>query len=154
MDATDIILPSKMSYQGGLGSMYEEEVRLFYVGVTRAKHRVTFLTYRTIFGGTSAPSRFIGKFLRTKRDERAEPEEEIDAAAEIMSPAISKFKKAQPDAASAGFREGVHVIHVSFGSGVVQAINPNGTIIVEFDRVGIKKLLLEACIAQKLMKPT
>ncbi|MBP7176579.1 MAG: ATP-dependent helicase [Thermoclostridium sp.] len=48
---------------------YEEEVRLFYVGVTRAKKKVFLLSPRKVEGGKVMQSRFIRQFIHFEKAE-------------------------------------------------------------------------------------
>ena len=81
------ILPSEKG-TGLLGSAdenhYEEEVRLFYVGVTRAKNEIEAVTAQKRFGKAIAPSPFLlellGKGVKHAEENR-KADEKRDAAA-------------------------------------------------------------------------
>jgi DNA helicase-2/ATP-dependent DNA helicase PcrA len=126
----------------------EEERRLCYVGMTRAKERL-FLTsaeYRTIYGSTSRtmPSRFLDDIP----DDLMEPMGPVaprnitwDAADSARLPAAQAIL----DDASAAppFRAGDKVTHPKFGRGMVVSANGTGDdmiISVAFPAKGIKKL--------------
>ena len=154
MDATDLVLPCKMSYQNGLGAEYEEEARLFYVGVTRAKHQLTFLTYESIFGTRSAKSRFIDRFIRDEAAaKKARELEAKNATASLRSPIMSGYVPRSTALSTVDFKDGTRVSHDVFGSGVVQTITPTGIIVIGFDKCGTKKLMLDVCIKNGVLKP-
>ena len=101
----------------------EEERRLFYVGITRAKQRLLLsaASRRFSFGRTSynEPSRFLneipeslcekrgGAFLRTPRLRAAKPHKNTPEAT------------VTEDQSSPGFREGERVSHPRYGEGVI-----------------------------------
>jgi len=172
----DTLFPSPMS--SGSSKELEEERRLFYVAVTRAKKQAT-LSYalnRYKWGNLerSNPSRFLreldpkftdypqtgGKSFQTKKSDDKKPssfrEEQV---AFKPSPRLKKISKPvnQPVTPFNGsdpslFSEGDSVQHDRFGKGVIVSIEgvpPNQTATVEFDKEGKKKLLLRFA---KLMK--
>ncbi|MDM7999919.1 MAG: UvrD-helicase domain-containing protein [Dehalococcoidia bacterium] len=114
----------------------EEERRLCYVGMTRAKKRLYLVRAlrRSLMGGTNAnpPSRFL----------RDIPENLVQASGlfgEEPKPA-PKPKARGPD-----LSPGDHVQHARFGKGTVVSCTPardDHEVVVVFDGVGIKKLLL------------
>ena len=140
----------------------EEERRLAYVGITRAKERLYFTTaaQRMIFGRTAynRPSRFVEEIPRElveSRDEtvrRATPSA-MGAASGHPKP-LKKRPLAQP-AAPAVFdlTTGERVKHRVFGEGTILSITPMGgdhLVEVAFDRVGTKRIMatfarLERC---------
>lgn len=125
----------------------EEERRLAYVGITRAKHDLylTFAARRTIFGNTqvSQPSRFVreipeelfrrtggkaggaiggaGRVLgRWNRDEYAqETWEDAQNASKVAAGATSSTSPTRPKKSEEVFRIGEKVKHAVFGQGTV-----------------------------------
>ncbi|MGN1168932.1 MAG: 3'-5' exonuclease, partial [Acutalibacteraceae bacterium] len=158
----------------GSQSMYnpadvEEERRLAYVGITRAKQRLYLTNARTrlLFGSTShnAPSRFIGEIPdelveRTGVTSLTGSRESISADYDYDSydtgygrsqrvnrgfsytpPAKKPQQSAQP---SVSFNVGDTVRHKVFGTGVVLGAKPvgNDTLIeIAFEKAGTKKLM-------------
>ena len=139
----------------------EEERRLCYVGITRAKKKL-FLTHarcRTLFGSTryETESRFIGEIsdelLDKKFPEKTKtsfgsfesitgnaPKVSFDRASATLGKTQEKPKSASFDS----FSEGDKVTHAAFGCGVVKSAKPMGAdlfLIIDFEGVGEKKLL-------------
>lgn len=116
--------------QGGL----EEERRLCYVAITRAKKKLYLLNTlkRTLFGKTSVnmPSRFISEIDKDLIDM---PEKKTIS----ISQRIDKSKLFNDDN---DLRTGDNVIHDSYGSGVVVNVDKSIATIA-FKGVGIKKLM-------------
>jgi DNA helicase-2/ATP-dependent DNA helicase PcrA len=132
----------------------EEERRLCYVGVTRAKQRVYLLRAyrRNLFGGSSAtiPSRFLADIpphLTTGKDFWQEKEEEF-------TPVTTLYSKTPSRSASNLILEiGDRVHHKIFGDGVVINCSPNKDdqeITVAFEGAGVKRLLLSLAPLEKI----
>ena len=140
----------------------EEERRLAYVGITRARQRLCLTTaaQRMIFGRTAynRPSRFVEEIPRElveSRDEtvrRAAPSA-LGAASGAPKP-LKKRPLAQPAAPAVfDFTTGERVKHLVFGEGTILSITPMGgdhLVEVAFDRVGTKRIMatfarLERC---------
>ena len=122
----------------------EEERRLMYVGVTRARERLylTFAWSRTLFGSTSysPPSRFLGEI--PSELVRALEEGDLVLAGDSSSPIR---------AAVEGVREipqisaGDTVRHDKWGEGVVLTVSGSGSdaeATVRFEEAGEKRLLV------------
>ncbi len=140
----------------------EEERRLAYVAVTRAR-RAVYLLYtenRLIYGRTviSQPSRFIGEIPDAIKDERvtyAAPYrgERSGAGKVYFSDSRSKsdmsfdrgvVRPAPSSAKREIFAPGDIVEHFSFGRGEIISAKPVGADVlyeIMFDRVGTKKLM-------------
>lgn len=122
----------------------EEERRLCYVGITRAKERLylTSAARRTIFGltDTRLPSRFIEEIP-------AELKEEIKpmSARGAFAAAPAERAAARPQQAdTAQFRAGVKVAHAKFGTGTIVSVKGEGAdaiLVVAFPGEGVKQLL-------------
>jgi DNA helicase-2/ATP-dependent DNA helicase PcrA len=153
------VLPHARSFEDP--DEMEEERRLAYVGITRAKERV-FLSYafrRTTYGSSdlNAPSRFLN-----------------DVPSQLLSGSVS-FAGATPRAAAAqraatwstppkaapparptrqpNFRPGQRVQHARFGEGVIvesQVQGDDEEIAVAFEKAGIKRLLASFANLKKL----
>jgi DNA helicase-2/ATP-dependent DNA helicase PcrA len=116
----------------------EEERRLMYVGITRAKEKVylLFTKMRTIYGSTqiNAPSRFLDD-IPAELVEDAETSA-INTQAEKF---MSGHKKTILTTMKVCYKGGERIAHEKFGEGLV--ISSQGDIItVAFKLVGLKKL--------------
>ncbi len=142
--------------EGGL----EEERRLFYVGVTRAK-RELYLTYarrRSVFGSTTYGMR--SRFLDEIPAELTDREDELQLSAGAISAGIGAgggvaaqtargrapggwaASRAPETPAGKTFRMGEDVVHAAFGEGVVTGLEPGGVIVVRFARDGAERKLM------------
>jgi DNA helicase-2/ATP-dependent DNA helicase PcrA len=113
----------------------EEERRLFYVGLTRARERAVFTSARTRthFGSEflAVPSRFLAEI----------PETVFDEAGEEPEPPARE----EADGGGHHLRAGEEVEHPSFGRGRIVAVSGSGAnarAVVDFERFGEKVLLL------------
>jgi DNA helicase-2/ATP-dependent DNA helicase PcrA len=123
----------------------EEERRLMYVGVTRARERL-YMTYawsRTLFGSTSysPPSRFLGE-IPTDLVRALEEGELVVADGASVSPirAAVEGRREIPQISA-----GDTVLHDKWGEGVVLTVNGSGTdaeATVRFEDAGEKRLLV------------
>jgi DNA helicase-2/ATP-dependent DNA helicase PcrA len=121
----------------------EEERRLCYVGMTRAKRRLYLIhTFRRArFGnqGPSEPSRFL-------RDipSRLVKGREVRAPARLKDESHPKAQAPAP-AASSGYRPGDRVRHPQFGEGMVVSSQKRGgdeeVTVVFVGKAGIKRLM-------------
>jgi ATP-dependent DNA helicase UvrD/PcrA len=109
----------------------EEERRLCYVGMTRARKRLwmTHARSRRMFAGreTGFPSRFLSE-LPDDLVEREGTEEQA-LTGWSLGGAGAQVPKVEP---SLSFGIGDDVVHASFGEGVVTAVEPGGVIVVRF----------------------
>ena len=122
----------------------EEERRLCYVGITRARKQViiTCAERRRLYGSEtySLPSRFISEIP-------AALIEEIRPRVSISRPlqATSAGANVYPDAVSASLKLGQHVRHKKFGEGVVmnyEGQGSNARVQVNFAHAGAKWLVV------------
>ena len=136
----------------------EEERRLCYVGMTRAKERL-YLTHafrRRLMGNSlpGIPSRFLGDIPReliTTPESEREGRQETRAASRTGSRALAGMQ-GRTIGAEAGestigpppFDPGDRVTHAAFGEGVVvscKAVKDDYEVTVAFDGSGVKRLL-------------
>lgn len=139
-------------------SELEEERRLMYVGLTRAKEQLFLISAETrlIFGATqmNAPSRFLADipkhltkqetWIKRRETQKSSPAERRDQG-QTRSTNISKVKISSPGA----FRPGDTVSHPVFGNGVI--IKIDGTLAsIAFRKSGVKKLALGIAPLEKV----
>ena len=145
----------------------EEERRLMYVAITRAKKDmfIVLTRQRMLFGQTSCnkPSRFIKEIdpqllyvmgsNRAKEEKPAAAPERESSRKSIASALSSQFDKkkekvkkaaSDPDVLTADqLKEGMNVVHPRFGDGVVlkvEAVGGDALVTVDFD--GMRKNML------------
>lgn len=126
----------------------EEERRLCYVGMTRAREKLymTHTRQRILYGNTliNEPSRFI----------REIPEELVDLRGDREPSVVSSVQRESREdiVREKDFAVGDKVFHTIFGSGTVVGVGTRGsdTITVAFPDKGIKNLLPEYAPLKKL----
>ncbi len=152
------IFPSALSF---MPEEVEEERRLAYVGITRAKERLYLLNTRSrmLYGKTqfSIPSRFLNEI----------PQECVNNLAKPASPRrdFSDFGKKKTDysdklhvglkreTVKEEFMVGEQVNHKAFGQGMILSIRPMGNdalLEVAFDKVGTKKIMANMGVLKKV----
>ena len=121
----------------------EEERRLCYVGITRAR-RELYLTYartRTLYGGRdwNVRSRFIDEIPAelTDRDE-----EEVSGIGGATRWSGGPATRPEPVASGVSFALGDDVVHAQFGEGVVTGVEPGGLVVVRFPSDGSERKLM------------
>lgn len=128
------IMPHFMSLESS--SDLEEERRLCYVAITRAKERlyITNAKRRLLFGtvNMNPPSRFISEI----DDNLIEKQENKES---LMNKAFEKSKFYEGDAID--YKSGEVVLHASFGKGVVVDIDDRFVTVAFNKRFGVKKFL-------------
>lgn len=159
------IFPGNQSIYAGEAEI-EEERRLAYVGITRAKRclYITNTTTRMLFGSTNRnrPSRFLGEIpgslcvVDVQQNlfaaQRGAPAPKRPAYSGFAAARQSFSAAAQPQRAEA-FTAGERVRHKTFGEGTILSAMPVGNdclIEIAFDAYGTKKLMsnfakLERC---------
>jgi DNA helicase II / ATP-dependent DNA helicase PcrA len=121
----------------------EEERRLCYVGITRARQRLymTWARERRLFGGRperGLPSRFT--------DELPAELTERHSSAPGAGMGWPSAPEGSPTPIEPGpaleLRTGDDVVHASFGDGVVTAVEPGGVVVVRFAGDGTERKLM------------
>jgi DNA helicase-2/ATP-dependent DNA helicase PcrA len=158
------LLPHMRSLESGDPAQLEEERRLCYVGMTRAKdHLYLVRAFRRSFaqagagpgGGHNPPSRFLADIppdLTTQRQRVASPtlwptrhRFGAQTARPVGAPLAAPEQEARAAHAET-YSAGDHVRHPKFGAGIVVSCQPSGAdyqVVVAFQgEAGIKKLLL------------
>ncbi len=147
------ILPHRKSFDDP--EQMEEERRLCYVGITRAKKRLYLLrSYRrSLFGGSTAnpPSRFLQDISPHLISPRGLWEE---SPTPVASPDFNQISQPSPRPPSTPvLRVGDHVRHSKFGPGIVMNCSPtrdDQELTVAFEEAGVKKLLASLAPLEKI----
>jgi DNA helicase-2/ATP-dependent DNA helicase PcrA len=138
------VFPHQRSIEAG---DVEEERRLAYVGMTRAKQKL-YLTYarrRSLYGGTdwNLPSQFLDEIP----EELAEREQSTQrtfgrpTTSRTWSEPAGMPARREPTP-GASFAVGDDVVHARFGDGVVTGVDPGGVVMVRFAADGAEKKLM------------
>ncbi|MFW5680011.1 MAG: ATP-dependent helicase, partial [Pseudomonadota bacterium] len=156
------VFPNQRALDEGGRAALEEERRLAYVGITRARKRCTilFAANRRMYQGwvTSLPSRFVEELPAAhctflKRDgfatsslrapgipkkREGDPLERFNRARRRVAPVIdATAEEVRP---AAGFAVGERVFHTKFGYGRIEAVE--GTKLdIAFEKAGRKKVI-------------
>jgi len=149
------ILPHRKSFDDP--EQMEEERRLCYVGITRAKKRLYLLrSYRrSLFGGSTAnpPSRFLQDISPHLIRPRGLWEESPTPVASLD---FNRDSQPSPQPLNTlTLKIGDHVCHNKFGPGIVMNCNPtrdDQELTVAFEEVGVKKLLASLAPLEKIEK--
>ena len=137
----DGVFPHMRSIESG---DLEEERRLAYVGITRAK-RVLYLTHartRALFGNRdwNMRSRFVDEIPIELTDQ--EPDAPRGQAAAATWDGGASVPEAWGEGKGASFALGDDVVHAQFGEGVVTGIEPGGLVVVRFAGDGSERKLM------------
>jgi len=147
------ILPHRKSFDNP--EEMEEERRLCYVGITRAKKRLYLLrSYRrSLFGGSAAnpPSRFLQDISPRLISPRGLWEE---SPTPVASPDFNRGSQPSPRPIDTlALKVGDHVRHSKFGPGIVMNCLPtrdDQELTVAFEEAGVKKLLASLAPLEKI----
>ncbi len=138
----------------------EEERRLCYVGITRARERL-YLTYarrRSLFGGAdhNLPSRFLDELPEALLDRKQLASRmgwsagggayslgsgSYSTQGRLGGSAVEVAQR-QPQAPLASFQTGDDVVHATFGDGVVTSVEPGSVVVVRFAGDGAERKLM------------
>ncbi len=153
----DGILPSQQALS--TSADIEEERRLMYVGVTRAKEKLYLLhaKKRMIFGEkrSSYPSRFLSELP----NEGCEYEDHTKIALTFENPkkqttwSFTEGPSKKKEPVEINYQEGDRIVHTVFGEGTVLSMTKMGDdflVEVDFDKKGRKKIMAQFARLQKL----
>jgi DNA helicase-2/ATP-dependent DNA helicase PcrA len=122
----------------------EEERRLCYVAITRARQRLymTWARERRLFGRSerNLPSRFIDE-LPIELTERYSTVASTGLSWGTPVPGPDPAQPVDPGPALE-LQTGDDVVHASFGDGVVTGVEPGGVIVVRFSGDGAERKLM------------
>lgn len=128
------IFPHYNAINDGSNSAIEEERRLCYVAITRAKKElyITSAATRTLFGNTNRnmPSRFIEEIDKKYLD--------IEAKRPLNN-IMTKIKK--PIDKNATYQVGEHIYHTDFKEGIIVSVDKSIITVAFPHPIGIKKLM-------------
>jgi DNA helicase-2/ATP-dependent DNA helicase PcrA len=124
----------------------EEERRLCYVGITRARKRLymTWARERRLFGRAehNLPSRFVDELPSELTESHSTAARSLGTS--WSSSVANEVSAAQPldPGPALELQTGDDVVHASFGDGVVTAVEPGGVVVVRFSGDGTERKLM------------
>ena len=124
----------------------EEERRLCYVGITRARKRLymTWAKERRLFGRAeyNLPSRFVDELPPELTESHSTAARSLGTSwSTSVSSEVTPAQAVDPGPALE-LQTGDDVVHASFGDGVVTGVEPGGVIIVRFSEDGTERKLM------------
>ena len=147
------IFPGNQSIYGG-NEEIEEERRLAYVAITRAKKKlyITHTVMRMLFGSTTRnfPSRFLKEIpeelcVKTGYLPKSYTVTQSSPSISYGNASRSSFSATKTTTnVSADYSVGQTVSHKTFGQGMILSVKPMGNdclLEIAFDKVGTKKLM-------------
>jgi DNA helicase-2/ATP-dependent DNA helicase PcrA len=124
----------------------EEERRLCYVGITRARKRLymTWARERRLFGRAehNLPSRFVDELPHELTERHSTAARSLGTSwSTSVANEVTPAQSGDPGPALE-LQTGDDVVHASFGDGVVTAVEPGGVIVVRFAGDGAERKLM------------
>ena len=137
LDLVDGILPNLESIKSAekkKPDSLEEERRLFYVGMTRAKKELELLTVENLNDQDVIESQFVGEVR------------------EILCPGCSHVEKRTVNLTTFKLEKGADIRHKAFGIGRITIANVEDDLLeVNFRKLGLKQFSLKVCLEGKLV---
>ena len=153
------IFPHRRALDEGGGAALEEERRLAYVGLTRARQKVlvSFASNRRIYNQwqTSLPSRFVSELPEDKVDyisagglmglSNDSFSENLNTDIQNYSPRRTQLIDSEDwqvkkSGSSFTYKVGMRIFHQKFGYGIIKEID-DCRLTISFDKAGQKKVL-------------
>lgn len=125
----------------------EEEARLFYVGMTRARHEVEIMAARSLYGKNYSVSTFCGGY--PQRD--AKGKQYSDVTPDVLIHGSSSKEEPPKQAVKLELRVGQRVAHQFFGYGTVTDLSGSGNVEILFDHGGAKRFYLPGLEKKNLL---
>ncbi len=124
----------------------EEERRLCYVGITRARKRLymTWARERRLFGRAehNLPSRFVDELPHELTERHSTAARSLGTSwSNSVSNEVTPAQPLDPGP-TLELQTGDDVVHASFGDGVVTAVEPGGVVVVRFSGDGTERKLM------------
>lgn len=133
-------------------SAMEEEARLFYVALTRARERLDILSSRNISGQRARVSRFMIDLLPACEKREYSRPSELLAAGTSAYEISKKIKARKKPGKIIEIYLDKHVVHETFGSGYIRLLDlDKDAIEIHFHKYGTKHLSIKACFELGLL---
>ena len=159
IDLIDDVFPNRSAvkeFEDGNKNALEEERRVYYVAITRAKSKLTLIGIKKANGRIANYSRFLLESIKILK-----PTAQREAAVSTVGRSFdSNFNKLNTHSKSkkesiTGIGMGTRIFHRKFGEGLIIELDSDDNITVEFDdkNFGCKKLSLSICINSEIITP-
>lgn len=142
------VFPSQKALDEGGKKSLEEERRLAYVGITRAKENlyICYACNRRIYGGIqpSLPSRFLDELPKNSYEimNNFGSYYNKEYGSQSRTKVVDTTSSYNPEKPVAKYKLGQRVFHTKFGYGIILNIVQD-TAEIAFEKSGIKKVLME-----------
>ena len=124
----------------------EEERRLFYVAVTRARYQLELLSYENKFGESSGTrSTFLSQLLGEEKKELPRAKKTV-LPVRPTGPLTGQIAAWEKD-----YVPGTKIKHKAFGLGVLES-RAGSIAVIDFGEKGIKKIDLPTCLRQGIIQ--
>ncbi|MBP1309153.1 DNA helicase-2/ATP-dependent DNA helicase PcrA [Paenibacillus sp. 1182] len=149
IDLIEGVIPSKeviKDFKSGKIDEMEEAVRLFYVGMTRARTDLELISYKRKDGESVQESSFVKDVKQIMFPDKGSKKKNVNQAKKIASSDLPNAFKNIEDVII-----GSKVKHATFGLGSI--VNVDHQIIsIRFERIGMKNLSAKLCIEKGLLE--
>lgn len=146
LGAVDGGIPHQRILDAGDAAALEEERRLFYVGMTRAKDELTISAPQMTNG---APARFVveaGLWTPPPPSAPQSPRRPMSILSKSSRPEV------QPPLATEDYAPGILCQHAQFGDGVIHEVDEEGRLVEVRFSSGPRVLSLDVCVAKGLLR--
>lgn len=156
------IFPGFRAMQDNSGKEMEEERRLCYVGITRAKRHLYLTHAKTRMQYGHRVCNMVSRFFKElpkdcydlhQENVRVSKAEPIQPKQNMIKKRIGVYKMPTPKNVTIDFTVGDTVKHMKFGIGVVRDMvnaGPDYEVTVEFEKFGVKKLMANLARLKKI----
>lgn len=153
IDLIDNVFPTKSAikeFKDGKIDSIEEERRIYYVAITRAKDKLTLFGVKNKNSQVVAYSRFLMESISALRPAVNTPPINIKNTGGSSMQHPVKRKES-----TIYINVGTRIYHRKFGEGTILGLSKDGTVRVKFDdcKYGIKNMLLQYSLDNSLITP-
>lgn len=143
VDLIQSVIPAT---EQGKSKNIEEEVRLFYVGMTRARRELTLLSYAKKDGKDTKKSEFVQNVEHIITPPKEVPEEKKQRRAKVVKPVFNPNAVRQAE----DLEKGMTIQHKVFGRGEILSIEDDA-VLIQFSK-GEKRLSLSILLEMALIE--
>lgn len=150
-------IPYRQAIASGSQAVMEEERRLFYVGMTRAKDLLTISAPRQLFGSDVQPSRFVVEAGIWSPPPPPQPRQQprpVRKRKDTSQATPVQQQNLPPVLPRGDYAEGILCYHAKFGKGVIDRVHESqGIVEVWFPEIhATKTLSIDACVSEGFLR--